>query len=73
MILVSDIVSRVAADLDAEGSERYLFDNDYKPAINKSIVWATNVLSGAFNQTRQIADKLSDLKSVRIFQTYLKQ
>lgn len=69
MILVSDIVSRVAADLDAEGSERYLFDNDYKPAINKSIVWATNVLSGAFNQTRQIADKLSDLKSVRIFQT----
>lgn len=69
MILTSDIIERVAADLDAEGSDRYTFDNDYKPAINKSIVWATNVLSGAFSQTRQIADKLSDLKKTRIFQT----
>ena len=68
MIQVSEVISRVAADLDAEGSDRYLFEQDYKPAINKAINWSTSVLSHVFSQSRHIADRLTDLKKTGIYE-----
>lgn len=69
MILASDIISYLKADLDAEGSDRYLFDEDYKPAINRAILWATSVLESVFNTNKQVAEQLVDLKLTRVFKT----
>lgn len=69
MILASDIVSYLKADLDAEGSDRYTFEQDYKHAINRAILWATSVFESIFNTNKQVAEQLIDLKVTRVFKT----
>jgi hypothetical protein len=59
----------MAAALDAEGSDRYLFDEDYKPSIDYAIEWMTTALNDAFSLKKVSAEYLVDLLKVRVFQT----
>lgn len=69
MITVEEILIDLKADLDAEGSDRYTFEQDYKPAINRSIIWCCNVLEAIFNSNKHVAEQLIDLKYTRVFKT----
>lgn len=66
-ILVSDINKRVLADLDAEGSERYLFDQDVKPALNSAIEILVTMCNQAFAQNKLTPESLRELLKVRVW------
>ena len=52
MIAVQTVVDRMKSVLDAEGSDRYLFDQDFKPAINSAIDWLVAVFNAAFSDKK---------------------
>ncbi len=68
MISVQTVVDRMTSVLDAEGSDRYLFDQDFKPAINSSVEWLVAVFNAAFGQKKLSEENLIDLIRIRIFQ-----
>ena len=68
MIQVQDINDKMLSSLDAEGSDRYLFDQDIKPAVNQSIDWLMAVFARAFETTKLSAENLRELLKVRIWQ-----
>mgnify|MGYP003489322172 FL=1 len=59
-ILVQTLVNRMAAKLDAEGSQRYLFDQDYKPAINESMEALITMLNSAFAENKLTPEGLAN-------------
>ena len=69
MIPVQDVVNRIASILDAEGSDRYLFDQDYKPAINSSKDWIVAVFKRVFSDKIVSEENLRELVAIRVFQT----
>lgn len=69
MIAVNDIVSRMASALDAENSDRYTFEEDYKPAINTSVEWVQTVFNKAFSENKLSEESLQDLIKTVIYQT----
>jgi len=69
MIAVQTIVDRMKFVLDAEGSERYTFDQDLKPAINSSIEWLQAVFNRAFADKKLTEENLRELVKVVVFQT----
>lgn len=69
MILVSQIISRVISALDAEGSDRYRFEQDLKPAINASVEFLTSVFNKAFSDNKLTEENLRDLVYTKIWQT----
>lgn len=60
-ITVQSVIDEVASALDAEGSDRYLFDQDYKPAINYSIEWIVSVFNAAFGEKKISPEALREL------------
>lgn len=66
-ILVQKIVDRLRADLDAEGSDRYLFDQDFKPAINKAQEWLVSAFNIIFGDKKMSEENLRELTFVRIW------
>jgi len=68
MISVQAIVDRMTSVLDAEGSERYLFEQDFKPAINSSIDWLVAVFNSAFADKKLPEENLRDLIRTSIWQ-----
>ena len=68
-ILVSDIVSRCESALDAEGFERYLFDNDYRPAINYAMEWIVSVFNKAFAENKLSEESMRELVFAKVFIT----
>ena len=68
MINAQSVVDRMESVLDAEGSERYLFEQDYKPAINSSIDWLVAVFNSAFSQKKLSEENLSELVKTTIWQ-----
>lgn len=68
-ILVQDVVSRMLASLDAEGSDRYLFDQDFKPAINSASEWLVSVFNRAFAEKKLSPESLRELVKVKVWQT----
>ncbi len=68
MISVNAIVDRMISVLDAEGSDRYLFDQDFKPAINSSIDWLVAVFNSAFADKKISEENLRDLIRTSIWQ-----
>lgn len=57
------------ARLDDEGSQRYLFDQDYKPAIASAIDWLVAAYNYAFANNKLSEESLTDLLYTRVFQT----
>ena len=68
MISVQDVVDRTLSLLDAEGSQRYLFDQDFKPAINSAVEWLVAVFNSAFSDNKLSEEDLRDLTRVKVFQ-----
>lgn len=58
----------MAAKLDAEGSERYLFEQDYKPAINDSMESLISMLNQAFADNKLTPESLRELVKVKVWQ-----
>lgn len=69
MIAVSTVIERMVAALDAEGSDRYNFDRDFKPAINYAIEYYTSVFNSAFGQNKLSEENLRELTRTRVWQT----
>jgi len=61
MIPVQAVVDLMKAEIDSEGSERYLFDQDFKPAINSAIDWLVFVFNRAFENNKFSGEHLNDL------------
>lgn len=69
MIPVQTIVDRVVSILDAEGSDRYLFDQDFKPAINLTKDWVVAVFNKAFADKKLSEENLKELVQTKIWTT----
>lgn len=67
-ILVQKIVDQLQASLDAEGSDRYLFDQDYAPAINSAIDMVIALFNQAFAQDKLSPEQLRELTKVKVWQ-----
>lgn len=67
-ILVSKIIAQSNSALDAEGSDRYLFDQDFKPAINYAIGWIVSVLNSAMETDKFSGESLRELIKISIWQ-----
>lgn len=68
-IRVVDIIDRVESALDAEGFDRYTFDNDYRPAINYAKEWVVSAFNRAFSDNKLTEESLRELVRVRIWIT----
>lgn len=68
MIAVQTVVDRMKSVLDAEGSDRYLFDQDFKPAINSAIDWLVAVFNAAFSDKKLSEEDLRELVKTTIWQ-----
>lgn len=68
MIQVSEVREMMDAALDAEGSDRYLFDQDHKHAINDAITWMTSLFSSALERKKISPENLRELLYTRVFQ-----
>ena len=69
MIAYAELKEVMAANLDAEGSERYLDVQDYVPAINSAISRAMTAIGWSIANRKGSEEALRDLTYVRIFQT----
>jgi len=69
MITVPEVVARLESQLDAEGSDRYTFDQDYKPAINYSVEWLQALFNKAFSENKLTEENLRELHRTVIYQT----
>lgn len=67
MIAVADIVNNLKSHLDAEGSDYYTFEQDYKYAINRSIDFVTGLFNAAFAEKKLSEENLRELLTVRIY------
>lgn len=68
-ILVQTIFNRTLAKLDAEGSDRYLFDQDVKPAINEAMEQLITMFNQAFGENKLTPEALRELIKIQIWQT----
>lgn len=68
MIAVTEVVARLRSVLDDEGSERYTFDQDLKPAINSAIEDVVSIINSAMGENKLSAEKLIDLIRVGVWQ-----
>lgn len=67
-ILVQKIVDQMSASLDSEGSDRYLFDQDFKPAINSAIDNIVAIFNEAFAANKLGPEQLREIMKVRVWQ-----
>jgi hypothetical protein len=67
-IAVSDIVVDLKAALDAEGSDRYTFNQDYLPAINRAVDFIVSVFNKAFADNKLSEENLRELIEIKIYQ-----
>lgn len=68
MIAVQELNDRILSRLDAENSERYLFDQDIKPAVNGAIEMVVTALTQAFAENKLAPEKLSELNKTKVWQ-----
>lgn len=68
-ILVQTIHSRVLADLDAEGSDRYTFNEDTKHAINGSIDTLVTLFNAAFAENKLTPEALRELVYTKVWRS----
>lgn len=66
-IAYSTIRTLLASSLDAEGSDRYLDQQDYIPAINYAIDYVTLVFNSIFSEKKLSEEVLKELTYVKIW------
>jgi hypothetical protein len=69
MISVQTVIERLESVLDAEGSDRYTFVRDFKPAINSSVEFLQAIFNKAFAEKKLSEEDLKELVKVVVFQT----
>lgn len=67
-ILVQEVVNRCLSALDAEGTERYLFDQDFKPGINYAEEWLTAAFNSGFASNKLTGESLRELVKISVWQ-----
>ena len=67
MIPYLNIEPMLISALDAEGSDRYNFDDDYKPAINYAIDFSISVFNAIFSQNKKSEEILKELVLMRMW------
>ena len=67
MINVSDILSDLRAALDAEGSDYYRWEGDFRPAINYAIDYIVTLFNKAFSDNKLTEENLRELIKIEIF------
>lgn len=68
-IAVQRINDQMLSQLDAESSDRYLFDQDILPSIIYSLEWIQMGLTNLFAQKRFSPEALTELTRTRVWQT----
>lgn len=68
-IPVQTVVTQMNSALDAEMSDRYLFDLDHRPAIHYALTSIQTALNSVFANTKAPAESLRELINTRIWQT----
>ena len=66
-ITVQSIIDQCNALLDAEDSDRYTFDEDYKLAINNTQKWLIGLFHKIYGQTKVSEEALRELTKVGVF------
>lgn len=69
MIVASEVIVKMNAALDAEGSQRYTFDRDFRPAINYAIDYYVAVFNTIFGRKKLSEENLRELTRTRVWQT----
>ena len=69
MILVQDIVNQCNALLDAEGSGRYAWANDFLPAITSANQYTISIFNAAFAKNKLSEESLKELTFIKVWQT----
>lgn len=69
MFTALELRNQLAFALDAEGSEHYLDNVDYIPAINASMKWLTSVVNAAYGQGKIGEEFFRELSYSGVFQT----
>lgn len=67
MIAVQDIVTQRTAILDDEGSQRYLFDQDHRPAINHALDTIVSAVNSLFAENKLSPENLRELNYTRVW------
>lgn len=69
MIQVQELRNQLAFALDAEGSEHYIDELDYIPAINASVKWLTSVINAVLGKDKIGEEFFRDLTYSGVFRT----
>lgn len=67
-ILCQDIVTICNAELDSEGSERYIWDRDYKYALTAANNYLVSIFNEAFASNKLSEESLKELTFCRVWQ-----
>lgn len=66
-IYVQDVIDNCLSLLDAENSDRYRFESDFKPAINDTQKWLVLLYNKIFGLNQVSEESLKELISIRCF------
>jgi len=69
MISVQTIVDRINFELDAEGSDRYVFERDHIYAINAAQDWLVSLFNASFAENKLSEESLKELAKTKIWRT----
>jgi len=69
MIVASDLIVRIVSALDAEGSDRYRFDRDFRPAINYAIEYYIAAMNRVLGSDKLSGESLRELVKTKVWQT----
>lgn len=67
MILFQEVHNRILSALDAEGTEKYTFEQDTKYAVNGAMEILVTWFNQAFAQKKLVPENLKDLTKVKIW------
>lgn len=66
-IKIQDIIEKCNFLLDAEDSDRYKFDNDFKPAAKLTQQWLVSLYNKFFGENKISEESLTELVSIKAF------
>ena len=69
MITVQSVIEQMKSALDAEGSDYYNFNRDFKPAINSAIDWTVSVISQYIGIKKFSEETFRELTFTKVWQT----